>query len=327
MSVTPGLVVTLDAADRAVVQRLVERVERTYAHAGDPAFLEDAPLLAHELPLAVRRAGHRQRRSQDLPFVLFRSPLDDPSPVGETPARWQASGTARLRQDYLLVLLAGLLGDVFGWASHQEGRIVTDILPVRGQEYEQLGASSAVELQWHTEDAAHEERPDFIGLLALRNREGTPTTVTFVDDLDLSDGALRVLREPRFHFWPDPSHRSAVDPDRWNARPVAVLTGRPGRLLLRADPPCMGAGDGDREAAAALDELGDRVSAALQDVVIGEGDCCFVDNRRAVHGRRAFMSRYDGQDRWLRRVCVARDLAHGGPVRSADDRIRDWSLQ
>jgi hypothetical protein len=34
----------------------------------------------------------------------------------------------------------------------------------------------------------------------------------------------------------------------------------------------------------------------------------FVDNYRAVHGRRPFTARYDGTDRWLKRIGVSRDL-------------------
>lgn len=39
------------------------------------------------------------------------------------------------------------------------------------------------------------------------------------------------------------------------------------------------------------------------------GDLLVVDNRRAIHGRSAFPARYDGFDRWLQRMYVARDLA------------------
>jgi enduracididine beta-hydroxylase len=34
----------------------------------------------------------------------------------------------------------------------------------------------------------------------------------------------------------------------------------------------------------------------------------FVDNYRAVHCRSSFAARFDGTDRWLKRVNVARDL-------------------
>ena len=38
------------------------------------------------------------------------------------------------------------------------------------------------------------------------------------------------------------------------------------------------------------------------------GEICFVDNRKAVHGRRSFKARYDGYDRWFKRMNITRDL-------------------
>lgn len=42
-----------------------------------------------------------------------------------------------------------------------------------------------------------------------------------------------------------------------------------------------------------------------------------IDNFRAVHGRKPFKARYDGKDRWLKRINIARDLRKSRPVRSA----------
>jgi alpha-ketoglutarate-dependent taurine dioxygenase len=50
------------------------------------------------------------------------------------------------------------------------------------------------------------------------------------------------------------------------------------------------------------------IDESLTDLVLQAGDICFIDNYRAVHGRRPFKARYDGTDRWLKRVNIARDL-------------------
>jgi alpha-ketoglutarate-dependent taurine dioxygenase len=42
--------------------------------------------------------------------------------------------------------------------------------------------------------------------------------------------------------------------------------------------------------------------------VLEPGDFCFIDNFQAVHGRKPFKARFDGTDRWLRRINVVRDL-------------------
>jgi alpha-ketoglutarate-dependent taurine dioxygenase len=40
------------------------------------------------------------------------------------------------------------------------------------------------------------------------------------------------------------------------------------------------------------------------DVVLSPGDVLVLDNNTVVHGRSAFAARYDGRDRWLKRVLV-----------------------
>ncbi len=50
------------------------------------------------------------------------------------------------------------------------------------------------------------------------------------------------------------------------------------------------------------------IEEQLTDVVLEAGEICFIDNYRAVHGRRPFEARYDGTDRWLKRLIITRDL-------------------
>jgi alpha-ketoglutarate-dependent taurine dioxygenase len=64
----------------------------------------------------------------------------------------------------------------------------------------------------------------------------------------------------------------------------------------------------DDEAQAALNALVRAVDNCLMEVVLKPGDCLFVDNYKAVHGRKSFKAKYDGTDRWLKRVNITRDL-------------------
>jgi alpha-ketoglutarate-dependent taurine dioxygenase len=69
----------------------------------------------------------------------------------------------------------------------------------------------------------------------------------------------------------------------------------------------------DDEAGAALNALAKIVDDNLQEVALQPGDCIFIDNYRVVHGRKSFKARYDGTDRWLKRINLTRDLrkSHG----------------
>jgi Fe(II)/alpha-ketoglutarate-dependent arginine beta-hydroxylase len=207
--------------------------------------------------------------------------------------------------------------------------MVHDVLPIKENEGEQLGTAADVLLDWHTEDAFHPHRPDWVILACLRNPTETPTTVAFSDDLQLADDDIRVLFQPRFQIVPDNSHLprhnstagtvdfQAVEQLRANPPSIPLLWGDPSHPYMRADPSFWSISDhGDAEAHATLRRFSEEIERQLRDVVLRPGDFCFLDNHKVVHGRRPFPARYDGTDRWLKRVCVTRDLR-----KSRGDRI------
>jgi alpha-ketoglutarate-dependent taurine dioxygenase len=55
----------------------------------------------------------------------------------------------------------------------------------------------------------------------------------------------------------------------------------------------------------------------LTGVALLPGECLFIDNYKAVHGRSSFKARFDGTDRWLKRINIARDLRKSRSFRSA----------
>jgi Fe(II)/alpha-ketoglutarate-dependent arginine beta-hydroxylase len=237
----------------------------------------------------------------------------------------------------LFFLLCGsLLGDPFGWATQQDSRIMHDILPIRGHEQMQLNSASTSTICWHVEDAFHPYRAEYVGMMCLRNLDHTPTTFAAIDDLDLADDVVEVLFQPRFPIRPDESHRirlneqpadgTAVLRERSYQRiqrmaeqppKIAVLFGDPASPYLRLDPYFMEDTPDDPEATAAMEALSAAIDKVLDGIALQPGQVLFVDNFRAVHGRRPFTARYDGRDRWLKRLNVTRDLR-----KSRDARVR-----
>jgi enduracididine beta-hydroxylase len=96
---------------------------------------------------------------------------------------------------------------------------------------------------------------------------------------------------------------------KMNAEPekVAVLFGDPASLYLRIDPHFMDQLKDDPEARAALNVLINTLDAGLRRVVPGPGDILFIDNYKTLHSRDHFKARYDGNDRWLKRIKITRD--------------------
>src|SRR5260370_13551448 len=75
----------------------------------------------------------------------------------------------------------------------------------------------------------------------------------------------------------------------------------------------------DDEARNALDALLRQLRSSQYDVALEPGDLLIIDNYRAVHGRKPFQARYDGRDRWLKRISVTRDLRKSLAARSSAD--------
>jgi Fe(II)/alpha-ketoglutarate-dependent arginine beta-hydroxylase len=217
-------------------------------------------------------------------------------------------------------------------------------MPIKGHEQEQLGTGSEVLLTWHTEDAFHPYRADYIGLMCLRNPDHVETTYALLDQLPLDDATVQLLFEPRFLIRPDESHlpknRSGVQRDlgasaellrrsyarieQMNSAPekVALFSGDPDTPYARLDPYFMDRVADDPAAMAALDSLVAAIDAQISGIALQPGEIIFIDNYRVVHGRVPFKARYDGTDRWLHRLNIARDLRKSRDARrTAEARI------
>jgi len=335
------LKIFLSAEENAAITELLGELVARYGSVENPELLAEASVLSHELPRRVRRTLNDFRLQEPASAVcrIGGYAIKDDE-IGPTPAHWKErqSHCIPVKEEILLVLLSSLLGDPIAWATQQDGALVHDIAPIQAHENEQLGSGSAQELTWHTEDAFHPFRGDYIAMLCLRNQDRVPTTFAPVEAAGLSPEHLALLFEPHFTIRPDESHlrKNRVDledgetleaaHDRieaMKARPekIPIFSGSPDSPYCRLDPYFM---DPPELPAAreAMDRLIALVDARLEDMVLEAGEFCFIDNFKAVHGRRPFKARFDGTDRWLKRVNVTRNLRLSRPARpSAESRL------
>ena len=325
--------------DLEQIRELLGRLAQRYPSAEDEEFLHRAPVLAHQLPEAVRWEIHEFKvRENRAVLVVSGFPVDSRK-IGRTPAHWNLKSkesSATVEEDLFLVLTCSLLGHPVGWSTQQDGFVVHDILPIEGHQSEQLGSGSEQLLWWHTEDAFHPYRGDYICMFCLRNPDRVPTTICAVEQLELQDSVRRVLFEKRFTIRPDESHLpknrgngslarevegaySRIAAMNTEPEKIAVLFGDPGAPYLRIDPYFMDELKSDPQAQAALDELSAQIDRKISEVSLEPGDLCIVDNFRAVHGRLPFKARFDGTDRWLKRLNVTRDLRKSRAARPRPD--------
>jgi Fe(II)/alpha-ketoglutarate-dependent arginine beta-hydroxylase len=330
----------------ATIQALLGDLRARYDSAEHPEFLRNAGIYAHDLPRRLRAfLNDFKLLEQSAICVIAGYPIDDTA-IGRTPAHWNARAAVSptLAEELLFMLCGALLGDAFAWSTQQGGYLVHDILPIKGHEYDQLGSGSAETLEWHTEEAFHPYKCDYLGLMCLRNPEQVPTTFVSTDMLPIKLSELPILFEPRYTIRPDESHlqknqaglqqqlresQDALDRayrrvEQINTKPqkVPVLLGDPNDPYLCIDPFFMDRLADDEAAQQALDTLIQTINANLSAVTLQPGDCCFIDNYRAVHGRKSFSAKYDGTDRWLKRINITRDLRKSrGARQSSESRI------
>lgn len=312
----------IDAAELREVTRLLDRIESGLGDLESNEALLRLITFAHELPSRIRYALSAFRLEKMSGVMCISGYQVDQERVGDTPSHWRSRPTpsTTYREEVLLMMLSSLIGDPVCWATQQDGRLIHDVMPIKGHEQEQLGSSSESLLTWHTEDAFHPLRGDFLSFACLRNPYAAATTVGYVDSLQLPEATKEVLFQERFYIRPDESHLAknnlvsdesafaGIDNRQNNPDMVAVLFGDPERPYIRADPYFMSVDPDDHEAREALDTLVKDMDLRMFDLRLKSGDFCFLDNFRVVHGRKPFKARHDGTDRWLKRVNIACDL-------------------
>jgi len=292
---------------------LVREVASQHGSVEDPDFLDGASTYAQELPRRLRAFLNAFRLTEPSEVcVVSGYPVDD-SKIGKTPAHWRKGpgGSSTMEEEVFLNLCGALLGDAIAWAHQRDGLICQDLVPLEAHKEEMLGSGSELDLVWHTEDARYSYRGDYLGLMCLRNPDSVPTTFVAIDEVQLDPDQVDVLFEPHFVFYPDPSHPTDTGWER-----ASVLFGDPKSPYIRFDPYSMGQPEIE-EARLAMDHLIRAIDENLTGVALLPGECLFIDNYKAVHGRSSFKARFDGTDRWLKRIIVVRDLRKSRGVRNA----------
>ena len=295
------------------IRLLVREVASRHSSVEGADFLDSVNTYAQELPRRLRAFLNTFRLTEPSGVCLISGyPVDD-AKVGKTPSHWRKKpdGSYTMEEEVFLNLCGALLGDAIAWSHQRDGIICQDLVPIEGHANKMIGSGSELELVWHTEDASYSYRGDYIGLMCLRNPDAVPTTFALIDEVQLDPDQVEILFEPRFFFRPDPSHPSDKKGEK-----ASVLFGDPGSPYVRFDPYCMDRPETE-VARSAMDYLARAIDEKLTGVALLPGDCLFIDNYKAVHGRSSFKARFDGTDRWLKRINVARDLRKSRAVRMA----------
>jgi L-asparagine oxygenase len=299
--------------DRSAVRALLFEIGRDSSNLEENSFLERATLLAQDLPIGIRKAFYEFKfRESAVGLLITNNPIL-PEDVGPTPqSHWRSGERRPLSLPQLMHgLYSSLLGEVFGFETQQNGRIFNDLIPVRGER--DNSSSGAGNIGLHTEDCFQPFMPDYLGLMCLRNDERAVTTFSSLWQVAIPQNVIAVLFEDRFV-----AKKHATNPDTKMSSPrFSILFGDPKRPYLRYGSVSFDECTSDMLSAMRF------ISTALEqnrrDITLAQGDCLYLDNFFAVHGRAAYRPKYGPEGRWFSRLVMTRDLRKTRTFRARPD--------
>lgn len=295
----------LTEEEKKQINVLIDDVVAKYKTAEDEEFIQDAKTLSAKLPTGLREYFLATDDASHSGLLLIKG-VGQQKALPTTPKTWfiEDSYKPDFRSDYLAIIFASMLGEPFGFETQQTGKLIHDILPIKGREFSQEGANSLQMLNFHTEDTFHPYRADYICLTCMRNPQKVGTLLAGLRDLDLSDEVKATLFKPYFHHLSDDTHIEDIATPQFEP----ILFGDKSEPYIRFDYDFTVASTGNKAAEEAIEALNLEVQRKYFEINIEEGDFCFVDNYKWLHGRKSFAAKFDGKDRWLRRFNIKTDL-------------------
>jgi hypothetical protein len=293
---------------------LIEFVSDKYETAEQEEFILESRILANELPDNLKSYLFEMSDHQEhLGLALVRG-FREGKGYPLTPKSWfkESSYAPTFDSDYLAIILSSIMGDPFGFETQQAGKLIHDILPMPGREFNQEGCSSLQALNFHSEDVFHPYRADYICLSCLKNPNQIGTLVSGVREFELSEGILDILFEEKFHHLSDNTHTDDVKEPKLEA----ILFGNKKYPYIRFDSDFTIGSKGDVTAFKAIEALKGEIERKKLELDVEPGDFYFIDNYKWLHGRKSFRANYDGHDRWLRRFNIKTDLNETSSFRS-----------
>ncbi|HDR7761770.1 TauD/TfdA family dioxygenase [Bacillus cereus] len=287
----------------------------------DDAFLNELEVVKSKLPVRILKELVSFKRSSNLYGTIKFSNLPTDASLPITPEKGEfAKGKVTNVSEYILLLFMLCLGEPLAYEDEKGGLLIQNICPVKGEEKKQENTGSDL-LEFHTEDGFHPYKPDFLALYCVKSdRDNKAKTITSSIRRvlkHLPNDAIEILREPLYAIKPPSSFGNENQDDLLQTIPVLS-----GTLL---DPEiCMDfylMKPQNELAAWALDCLKKELLNASIGVILQKGELLIVDNKKAIHARTEFVPKYDGEDRWLQRMFVVRDIHASVASRSFGKRI------
>ena len=243
-------------------------------------------------------------------ILLKGLPIDDDLPP--TPLSGRRSDYLKKTSiaETILIGFSAILGNPIGHEEEKEGHLIHDVIPVAGTD-KPLSNEGAADFGLHVENAIFEEREQFLVLSCLRPDPWKEAATPVVDVREilpyLADEVIIELQKEQFVI------RKPYILDRTSGKtsyslPVAVLTGPLEFPEVRCTFYEGGTKATSRAGEAALETFKNIANKLAHNLKTESGDMLILNNRTALHGRKAFRTTTDGNNRHLLRVYIMPNL-------------------
>jgi L-asparagine oxygenase len=313
-----GFTLTLTDEERASFAKVTEPFSSLSTFpTKDSQFLVEIELAKKDVPVRIARELIEFRKKPNEYGTLLVRNLPVDSALPPTPKDGKVCAKPSYVSECNLLFQMSFLGQFIAYEDEKDGELIHNICPIPGQEEKQENSGS-VFLEFHTENAFHPYKPDYVGLFCLRSdhdlQAKTGTASAYRAITRVSSRVIELLRRPLYQNRLAPSFAHNNDAALYSA-PLSILSGDFFEPEVCIDFFSTEALNPAAESALQL------FKAALTQVtvehVLQPGDLIIVDNRVAAHSRTSFKPRYDGSDRWLQRLFVVEDFR-----RSRKSRLR-----
>lgn len=313
----PIKTIELTTAQNGAVNELLDAIYLERPLRFEANLLEEARFLAQRLPLDLQREFYKfQRHDAWLAVKITNNPID-PTQIGPTPQSFvETDPLYELNKAQILnALYAALLGESFGFSSQRAGKCFNNIIPLREKaDIANFSSGSTFKFDFHTEDAFHPVMGDYLGLVCMRNEEQAITSITSVRLVQLTASEHEVLSRPIFKIRANPIH--SLDDSIEYAR-VPILFGAPANPFMRINLATLDMIEQPPDVREVLVSFIRRLHHAAIGIVLGAGDCLYIDNFYSAHARDPYEPNYGPNARWLSRLVISRDLRRSAAFRNS----------
>lgn len=311
--------VVLTRHEKQRVRDLLDEIIKVPEMKNQYRFIEKAVVYAQELPRSIRERFYEFKRKENFAALLVSNNPVLAGGAGPTPSRHIELDEGYQLNDAKILhgLYGSLLGEGIGYTSQRAGSIYNNIVPLQG--YEDIpnsSSGSAYDFGFHVEDAFHPARPEYLGLVCMRNEERAATIISSIDGIKFSAEELNVLFEPRFKVTHNPIHRTSGVVEE---HAQAILFGHDDAPYVKINAATLRVEEYEGVERQALEKLLHHFSENRVALTLERGDCIFIDNYRCVHARTSFKAKYGDSARWLARVVFASSLRKSRQMRNSVD--------